>query len=139
MLNDIIDALSVRLHELFPQAKIHSENVEQGFIEPCFYISVVLHSLRQYIGMRTKHTYTFNLQYFPANGKNEELNSAEDLLTELGDIRLVNGELLHAVCGEIERVDGVLICPCSVSVVLIGSVEGEKMDGETDVESKVRD
>lgn len=139
MLNDIIDALSIKLRELFPDVKIYSENIEQGFGEPCFYISVILHTVRQYIGMRAQHSYTFNLQYFPQNGKNEELNHAEDLLAELGDIRLANGRLLHTVCGEMERTDGVLICPCQVSVVLVGYLQDEEMEGEAEVESKVKE
>lgn len=139
MLNEILNALSRRLRELFPCAKIYSENIEQGFSGPCFYISVILHTVRQYIGMRAKHSYTFNLQYFPEGGKNQELNQAEDLLTELGDIQLADGRLLHTVCGDMERADGVLICPCQVSAVLVGYPQGEEMQGEAEVESKVRE
>lgn len=139
MLNEIFDALSRRLRELFPSAKIYSENIEQGFNGPCFYISVILHTVRQYIGMRAQHNYTFNLQYFPQNGKNEELNHAEDLLAELGDIRLADGRMLHTICGDIERADGVLICPCQVSVVLVGYLQDEEMEGEAEVESKVKE
>lgn len=138
MLNDIIDALSVKLRELFPDAKIYSENIEQGFSEPCFYISVILHTKTPYIGSRAKYSYTFNLQYFPQNG-NAEINNVADILADLGDITLTNGSLLHTSCGEMERVDGMLICPYTVSVVMVEVADGEKMDGEAEVESKVKE
>ncbi|MBS6510124.1 MAG: hypothetical protein KH334_00305 [Clostridiales bacterium] len=138
MTNDIVDALSVKLRELFPDVKIYSENIEQGFTAPCFYISVILHTKTPYIGKRAKHTYTFGLQYFPKHG-NSELGEAEDILADLGDIRLANGNLLHTTCGDIERVDGALICPCAVSVVMIEMPGGEKMSGEAGIESKVRE
>ena len=43
MFNDLIDAISKRLLEYFPESvpNIYSENIEQGFNEPCFYISLI--------------------------------------------------------------------------------------------------
>ena len=138
MLNNIIDALSIKLRQLFPHVKIYSENIEQGFREPCFYISVILHTKTPYIGTRARYSYVFNLQYFPQNG-NTEINDAADILADLGDITLADGSLLHTRCGEMERVDGILICPCMVSVVMVEAADGEKMDGEAEVESKVKE
>mgnify|MGYP003089661033 FL=1 len=91
MFNDLIDAISKRLLEYFPESvpNIYSENIEQGFSEPCFYISLINSTNKNKLGPGRGKRYKFDIMYFNNNLGNDDLNSMGDKLsTVLEDIQI---------------------------------------------------
>lgn len=98
MLNNIVNAISKTLKTQFPNAKIYTEIVAQGFIEPCFYVAHIKSKRKQLLNTRAILNNSFDVHYFPTpNGnKNEELQTiAENLYCIFGRINMLNGDKLN--------------------------------------------
>jgi hypothetical protein len=111
MVNDLIDAISIKLNQAFGDSKkIYSETVKQGLQEPCFFIAVLNPSQKQMVGNRYFRQHPFDIHYFPAvQGNNNELQEmAAELFDALEYITLTNGDLLRGTKMHYETVDGVL-------------------------------
>ena len=70
MLNKIITGISQKLDEEFNTEEnegyiIHTENVEQGLEEPCFFIFSLKPSSKQLVGNRYERKYPFDIHFFP--------------------------------------------------------------------------
>lgn len=103
MVNKIIDGISIKIDELFGETCcIYSEDIEQGFNEPCFFISLLQPRTTQRLGNRSYREYNFDIHYFPSlsNEKNKEMNNvSEMLMTELEYINvdgLIRGNKIHS-------------------------------------------
>lgn len=110
MFNDLIDAISKRLLEYFPESvpNIYSENIEQGFNEPCFYISLINSTNKNKLGPGRSKRYKFDIMYFNNNLGNDDLNTMGDKLsTVLEDIQ-VGEVLIHGFDIEYEIKDNKL-------------------------------
>lgn len=119
MLNKIIIGISQALDAEFNSENegyiIHTENVEQGLEEPCFFIFSLKPSSKQLVGNRYERKYPFDIHFFPdtelvdgISTINNQLNEVtERLFTALEyitvDNRLVRGTSINA-----EIVDNVL-------------------------------
>ncbi|MEG0258713.1 MAG: hypothetical protein RR595_08535 [Lysinibacillus sp.] len=107
-INDIIEAISVRLHESFGSGyKKYTDDIPQGFKAPAFFIQFLnLEHIRQ-IGNRWKVTTLFNVQYFPNGGASDAANHTLKLQQTLKEITLLNGSLMLGTGANSEIVDGV--------------------------------
>ncbi len=107
-INDIQNAISVKLHEAFGDGyKKYIDEIPQGFKAPAFLIQFLnLEHIRQ-IGKRWKVTTLFNVQYFPKNGLSEASNMTLKVQQALKEITLLNGSLMLGTGANSEVVDGV--------------------------------
>ena len=111
MVNDLIDAISIKLNQVFGDGKrIYSETVKQGLQEPCFFIAVLNPLQTQMIGNRYFRQYPFDIYYFPAvqDNNNELQEMASNLFDALEYITLTNGDLVRGTEMHYEVIDGVL-------------------------------
>lgn len=109
MVNDIKDAISIRLNQVFGY-EIYSKDVQQGLQEPCFFIQVLNPSRKQIIGNRYFLDVLFDILYFPSvQGNNDELDEVgSSLFNDLEYITMVNGDQLRGTKMSYEKFDGVL-------------------------------
>lgn len=108
MLNKIIDAISIKLNQVFGDTvEIYTDQVKQGFEEPCFFIALLNSSQEQIIGARYHRESLFDIHYFPA-GDNREINDVADMLLEEMEYLDVAGDLVRGTGMHHEVVDGVL-------------------------------
>lgn len=99
MLNDIMDAVTKRLDELFGDGyKIYTDAVEQGVAEPCFFVGFLEPSEKPVIGRRHFRSTGMYIQYLPGspNQVSCELCHVADILMDgMETITLKNGDLLR--------------------------------------------
>lgn len=107
-INDIQNAISVKLHEAFGAAyKKYIDEIPQGFVTPAFFIQFLnLEQIRQ-IGKRWKVTTLFDVQYFPKNGLSEASNMTLKIQQAIKEITLLNGSLMLGTGANSEVVDGI--------------------------------
>ncbi|MEA0565024.1 phage tail terminator family protein [Lysinibacillus irui] len=107
-INDIQNAISVKLHEAFgANYKKYIDEVPQGFVTPAFFIQFLnLEQMRQ-IGNRWKVTTLFNVQYFPKNGLSEASNITLKVQQAIKEITLLNGAQMLGTGANSEVVDGI--------------------------------
>ncbi len=97
MINDIINALSLKLFEKFNR-KIYFEQIPQNFEENCFFIKVISNKEEQVVGHRYKVNTTFDIAYL-SNPNNSDSEYLYNLLHQINDITdfltLENGDVLR--------------------------------------------
>lgn len=106
--NDIVNAISLKLNFIYnEEINVYTEQVEQGFEEPCFFIKLVNPNEKPLLGNRYLREYLFDIHYF---GKtNEERNNiSDDLLEGMEYIELLDGDSLRGFKMHSEIVDDVL-------------------------------
>ena len=137
MFNDLIDAISKRLLEYFPESvpNIYSENIEQGFSEPCFYISLINSTNKNKLGPGRSKRYKFDIMYFNNNLGNDDLNTMGDKLsTVLEDIQIGNA-LIHGFDIEYEVKDNKL--HFFVEYPVLASYEVEKVSKMASLKERI--
>ena len=108
-MNDLKDAISITLDTEFPNADIHTENIKQGFQEPCFFIKVLTSNLDREVGRRYKKHMYLDIHYFSDSEEvNRDCENIASRLNELLDYINVRGSLLRSRNKHHEIVDGVL-------------------------------
>lgn len=99
MLNDIMDAVTRRLDELFGDGyTIYTDRVEQGLEEPCFFVQFLEPSEKPMIGRRYYRQTEMCIQYMPEDTQqsSRELNRVSDILMNgMEYITLTDGNLLR--------------------------------------------
>lgn len=98
MYQDILDAVTRKLAELFPQCTIYTNPVEQGLEEPCFFVGFLEPSEKPMIGRRYYRKAGIYIQYLPQSPDqpSREVHAVADSLTDQMDfITLSNGDRLH--------------------------------------------
>lgn len=111
MINDLIDAISIKLNKVFGDGyEIHTKDIKQGLEEPCFFIKALNPNQNQMIGERYFRKNPFDIHYFPKEeGDNEEINEvAEKLFDAMEYIQLLNGDLVRGTKMHYETIDNVL-------------------------------
>nr|DAR20553.1 MAG TPA: tail completion protein [Caudoviricetes sp.] len=137
MFNDLIDAISKRLLEYFPESvpNIYSENIEQGFNEPCFYISLINSTNKNKLGPGRSKRYKFDIMYFNNNLGNDDLNTMGDKLsTVLEDIQ-IGDALIHGFDIEYEVKDNKL--HFFVEYPVLASYEVEKVSKMASLKERI--
>lgn len=73
MINSIIEAISIALNKEFgDEYRVYADNVEQGLVEPCFFVSCVSQSEKLFMGKRYFIENLFCVQYFPKDLSREK-------------------------------------------------------------------
>ncbi|MDD3251923.1 MAG: hypothetical protein PHV18_05115 [Lachnospiraceae bacterium] len=128
MVNEIMDAVTRRLDELFGDGyEIYTDAVEQGLSEPCFFVSVLEPSRKPMLGRRSFQETGFCIQYIPEEAKpekNRELNRAVDILFDgMEYIAMADGDLIRGTGRSYRIEDGVLNFFVSYNMFLVASAE----------------
>lgn len=109
MIKDIMDAIAIRLHEVFgDEFEINQEDVVQGLKEPCFLITLVDYSKEPLLQSRSKRLVPFDILFFPSNGVLQCYKVADQMMNELEFITLLDGDTMHATNMKTEVVEDVL-------------------------------
>lgn len=100
MINDIITAISIAIDRQFnsksDKYEIHTEEIKQGLVEPCFFIQCINPKTRLFCGKRYFTTKQFCIQYFPSTvKKNAECNEVLEILDDCLEYITVNGDLMR--------------------------------------------
>lgn len=120
MLNKIITGISQKLDEEFNTKEnegyiIHTENVEQGLDEPCFFIFSLKPSSKQLVGNRYERKYPFDIHFFPntelvdgVSTINNQINEVTERLFTALEYITVDNSLVRGTSINAEKVDDVL-------------------------------
>nr|DAJ28782.1 MAG TPA: tail completion protein [Caudoviricetes sp.] len=109
MLNEIVNAIGLKLSENFEGIDVHREDLEQGFKEPCFFIDLLNPSEKQIVGNRYLRSYLFDITYFPKDKKAQEIfETLDKLYTVLEYIKLDDGSLVRGIDRNSREEDKVL-------------------------------
>lgn len=135
MVNDIMDAVTRRLSELFGEgAVIYTDSVEQGLVEPCFFVSILEPSRKPMLGRRSFQETGFCIQYIPEDSKPEKCRALNQVADTLFDgmeyITLADGDMLRGTGRSCQSEQGVLNFFVSYNMFLIAQEE-EKESMET--------
>lgn len=114
MINSIIDAISVTLNAEFgDDYKIHTESIEQGLQEPCFFVQCINPTSERFLGNKFKRTNQFCIQYFPSTEDkyNECMSVTERLFLALDRVddwlaSKMNSEIVDGVLNFFVNYDG---------------------------------
>lgn len=132
MVNNIIDGISIKLNEIFgDDYEIYSENIEQGFNEPCFFISLLNQTNTPKLGNRSYREYPFDIHYFPSvsNEKNKEINDINEKLLDALEYISVNDSLIKGSKINSEVVSNVLHFFVNYNVFIVkDKVKDEQME-----------
>lgn len=141
MVNKIIDGISIKINELFgDNYYIYSENVKQGFKEPCFFISLLKPSSTPKLGNRSLREYNFGIQYFPSssNSKNAEMYEVSEKLTSGLEYIYFENKLLRGSTIKAEIVDDVLHFFIKYSLFVVQKEEDEELFGSLKLIQKLK-
>lgn len=88
MINRIIDAISITLHNEFNSNstndyKIYDEEVDQGLKTPCFFINALNPSEDLFRGKRYKEVNQFCIQFIPEESDYEKKHTCNDIRERL--------------------------------------------------------
>lgn len=119
MLNKIITGISQALDAEFNSENeeyiIHTENVEQGLEEPCFFIFSLNPSSKQLVGNRYERKYPFDIHFFPSTELvdgvstiNNQINEVTERLFTALEYITVDNSLVRGTSMNVEIVDNVL-------------------------------
>ena len=118
-INSIVDAIGAALNAGFgSECTVYAEEIKQGLSEPCFFISCINPTDRQFRGNSNRHYFSaryfrenrFCVQYLPSDendGREESYDKAERLFSVLEEIT-ADGDILRGTNMSFEYVDGVL-------------------------------
>ena len=129
MLNDIMDAVTRRLNELFGDGyEIYTDAVEQGLKEPCFFVQFLEPSEKPMIGRRYYRETAMCIQHLPGDTvqPSRELNRVADILMDgMEYVTLANGDLLRGTGRSHRTEDGVLSFLVSYNMFVLKQPAGE--------------
>ena len=111
MYNDIMDAVTRKLDTLFPEITVYTSGVEQGLIEPCFFVGFLEPSEKPLLGHRYFRSTGMYVQYMPGEMEQpvRELNRVLDILMESMEyLSLADGSLTRGTRRSGVSRDGVL-------------------------------
>lgn len=134
MVNNIILGIAQKIRTVFTESeyRLYTEKVEQGFSEPCFFVSLINQMQSQRLGNRYKEVYSFDIIYFPSeDGEvNKECLSVAEELYELLEYITAENDQLRGTHLNSRVDDNVLhfLVDYNVSIVRTKAVE-EKMEG----------
>ena len=112
MVNYIVLGIAQKIRTVFNESeyRLYTENVEQGFNEPCFFVQLIRHLQKQRLANRYKETYCFEVLYYPSEGgnKNQESLTVAEGLYELLEYINAEGDLLRGTNLSWEIKEGIL-------------------------------
>lgn len=131
MVNDIMDAVTRKLGELFGAGTvIYTNPAEQGITEPGFFVSLQESSRKSMLGRRYFQETGFCVQYIPEKtepDRSRELNRVAEVLFEgLEYITLADGSLIRGTARRYQTEKGVLNFFVSYNMFLTAQEEEKK-------------
>lgn len=112
MVNSIILGIAEKIRTVFSQDQygLYTESVEQGLMEPCFFISLINHTQKQQLANRYKETFFIEVVYLPSEDGNqkEECAAVAEGLFELLEYIYAEGDLLRGMNLSSAMKEGVL-------------------------------
>lgn len=134
MLNDIMDAVTRHLDELFGDGyEIYTDAVEQGLNEPCFFVQFLEPSEKPMIGQRYYRQSAMCIQYMPGDisQPSREINRVADILTDgMEYITMEDGSRLRGTGRSHRTEDGLLSFFVSYNMFVVKKqTQEEPMEG----------
>lgn len=129
MLNDIMDAVTGKLDELFPECTIYTDEVEQDLQEPCFFVSFLEPSETPMLGQRYFRSTGVGIIYLPkgSGAVSRELARVSDRLMDgMEYIRMPDDSLLRGTHMKGNVSDGVLNFFVNYNMFVIKEKEQEE-------------
>ena len=110
MLNDILNAVTRRLNELFGENyTIYTDKAGQEFQKPCLFVRISETSERPMIGRRYFRRTGIAIQYFSIEKSSREENQVLDILMEgMESVALENGRQLSGTNRKSGAEEGIL-------------------------------
>lgn len=131
---DIIDGITAGLNAGFGESTVvHSEEIDPGSKQSCFFISTLKPLQKQMTGPRYQRRNPFDVQYYPSASadKNSELETVAEKLYEVLEYINVKGDLVRGTSLQHEKKDGVLHFYVEYSMFLIRQAAEEQMETMT--------
>lgn len=129
MVNAIVLGIAQKIRTVFNESEysLYTENVEQGFSEPCFFVQLTSHARKQRLANRYKETYCFEVIYYPSEGgnKNHECLTVAEGLYELLEYISAEGDLLRGRNFSSKITDGILHFYVEYSMFVLREEEPE--------------
>lgn len=142
MVNKIIDGISIKLNKVFgDDYSIYSENVKQGFKEPCFFISPLRIVNNQKLINRSTKEYNFCIQYFPKSKESREyeINTVLESLNDNLDTIDHEDNIYYFDNLNGESVDGVLNYFMTTKVNIIKIKKEEEMFEQLNIQATTKE
>lgn len=139
MINNIIEAISIRLHALFPSSEIYPENIEQGLSEDSFLIMCINPSSVQRLGNLGKWNIPFDILFFPAGGRRQMNDTAEKLFANMDPIDLMDGTSIHASSMRYEITDNVLHFFVNYNTLVLADRQREELMDDVELKEKTNE
>lgn len=110
MVGKIIDGISIKLNEVFgDEYEIYSEEIKQGFQEPCFFILPLNLYQKQIVGQRYFKGNFFDIHYLPKReNSNADIYYTAEILFQALEYITVESDNLRGTNMHYEKIDGVL-------------------------------
>lgn len=128
-INDIRIAIQQALDNAYPNIEIYSENIEQGFEVPCFFVKLISSNQDKQLNNRYKQSLLFDVHYF--SDKEEDLNKdcldVADNLYKVLEYVVVNGHKYRSLKMNHKVVDGVLHFMMKFNYNILKVIEYKKM------------
>lgn len=108
MVNDIVIGVTRALDSRFDNTPIYTDSVEQGLMQPCFFVIPILEMETGLLGRRAIRNISLDIHYISKEGRMRMEGVASTLYGVLRKIELLDGSLIagHNLHHEIN--DGVL-------------------------------
>ncbi|MGE4214849.1 MAG: DUF6838 family protein [Anaerotignaceae bacterium] len=134
MVNAIGLGIAQKIRTVFSESdyRLYTESIEQGFEEPCFFVSLINHTQKQRFANRYKEIYLFEVIYYPSVGgnKNEECLAVAEGLFELLEYISAEDDLLRGTNLSSKITEGVLHFYVEYNMFVIREKEPEENMGE---------
>ena len=140
MINKIMDAIAIKLHETFGEEyEIHKNDIKQGLQEPCFLITLIDSTKENLLNLRSKRLLPFDILFFPDKGKSQCYEVSDTLMNELHMIKCIDEELFHGTKMRSEVIDDVLHFFVNYNYIEIISEEKNDSMETGDVSSTIKE
>lgn len=106
MIDDIITGMAATIACLYPDSTVYTEPIEQGLVEPAFYIHCIDVDQRDRIAGRFIHSMPFEVVYFPLNGLADIYSTLPELMANLSAIELPDGTKIRGTEISGKPIDG---------------------------------
>ncbi len=130
IINEIISGISVKLYNAFgDEYDIYTENIDQGFKEPCFLISSASAITDRFRNNVYVENNLFSITFFPSTkDKAKECNNVREKLYDLLEFLEFQGSLLGGKDMEGIVQDDVLVFTVNYDFFTLKEIEKEKME-----------
>ncbi|MEO1815252.1 MAG: DUF6838 family protein [Acetobacterium sp.] len=106
MIDQIITGMATMIAGLYPDSTVYTEPIEQGLVEPAFYIHCIDVDQRDRIAGRFVHSMPFEVVYFPENGLSDINANLPILLANLRTVSLPDGTKIRGIEISGKPIDG---------------------------------